>query len=74
MEPKIIIVGEAPAADLEDYDGYNTITQNTAGDIVFECEPGVVHVYVSSASYSIGFLTDKGQSSGDGFYLGSLDI
>ena len=41
---------------------------------MFECEPGVVHVYVSSASYSVGFLTDKGRSSGDGFYLGSLDI
>ena len=37
MAPKIIIVGEAPSADLEYYRGYNTITQNTAGDIVFKC-------------------------------------
>ena len=51
MAPKIVIVGEAPSADLEYYQGYNTITQNTAGDIVFECGTGVVHVYVSSASY-----------------------
>jgi len=74
LAPKIIIVGEAPAADLEYYDGYNTITQNTAGNIVFQCESGVVHVYVSSSSYAVGFLTDKGRGSDDGFYLGSLDI
>ncbi len=73
LEPKIIIVGEAPAADLEYYDGYNTITQNTAGDIVFQCERGIIHVYVSNANYSVGFLTDKGRGPDDGFYLGSMD-
>ena len=74
MAPKIIVVGEAPSADLEYYQGYNTITQNTAGDIVFECGTGVVHVYVSSASYSVDFLTNKGLPCDDGFYLGTLDI
>jgi hypothetical protein len=74
LAPKIIIVGEAPSADLEYYRGYNTITQNTAGDIVFECDTGVVHVYVSSASYSVGFLTNKGLPRGDGFYLGTLSV
>ncbi len=72
MAPKIIIVGEAPSTDLEYYGGYNTITQNTAGDIVFECDDGLVHIYVSSASYSVDFLTDKGLANGDGYYLGTL--
>ena len=74
MAPKIIIVGEAPSADLEYYRGYNTITQNTAGDIVFECGTGEVDVYVSSASYSVNFLTDKGRHSAEGHYLGSLNL
>ena len=74
MRPSLIIIGEAPTADLEYYDGYNTITQNTAGDIAFECEAGVVHVYVSSASYSVDFLTDKNRPPGDGNYLGTLDV
>lgn len=74
MDPEVIIVGEAPSADLEYYHGYNTITQNTAGDIVFECDVGLVHVYVSSASYSVDFLTDKGRPPGDGCYLGTLSV
>ena len=37
IDPTIIIVGEAPSSDLNYYDGYDTITQNSAGDIVFEC-------------------------------------
>ena len=74
MEPKIIIVGEAPSTDLEYYKGYNTITQNTAGDIVFECETGEVHIYVSSAGYSVDFLVDKNRPSNDGHYIGTLDV
>ncbi|MXZ94961.1 MAG: MBL fold metallo-hydrolase [Acidimicrobiaceae bacterium] len=74
MEPKIIIVGEAPSTDLEYYQGYNTITQNTAGDIVFECEEGEVHIYVSSEGYSVDFLVDKNRPSNDGHYIGTLDV
>ena len=74
MDPSIIIVGEAPAKDLEYYDGYDTITQNTAGDIVFECVMGAVHVYVSSSTYSADFLTDEGRADGDGYYVGTLDV
>jgi beta-lactamase superfamily II metal-dependent hydrolase len=74
MDPGIIIVGEAPATELEYYDGYDTITQNTAGDIVFNGESGAVHVYVSSESYSVAFLTDEGRSDDDGYYLGTLYV
>ena len=74
MNPGIIIVGEAPAAELEYYNGYDTITQNTAGDIVFECVTGAANVYVSSDTYSVDFLTDNGKGDGDGYYIGTLYI
>ncbi len=74
IEPSIIIVGEAPSADLEYYQGYNTITQNTAGHIVFECEAGAVHIYVSESGYSVDFLVNKNRPNGDGYYLGTLDV
>ncbi len=34
MSPKIVIMGEAPSANLDyaAYDNYNKITQNSAGD------------------------------------------
>ena len=37
LNPDIIVIGEAPSDYLDYYSKYNTITQNTAGDIVFEC-------------------------------------
>ena len=79
MNPKVIVVGEAPSDDLCYYSGFNTITQNTAGDIEFECLEGVVHVRVSSLSYSAPFLQDLGGRSvykDDGtsmWYIGSFE-
>lgn len=52
LSPKIIVVGEAPCEDLHYYSGYNTITQNTAGDIVFEVSDDIVDIFVSNQSYS----------------------
>jgi beta-lactamase superfamily II metal-dependent hydrolase len=71
--PEIIIVGEAPSKDLEYYTGYNTITQNTAGDIVFECDTGKVHIYVSNSNYSINFLDDEDMDTYD-YYIGTLNL
>jgi beta-lactamase superfamily II metal-dependent hydrolase len=45
MKPKIIIVGEAPSEHLNYYPDYNTITQNSAGDITFDCHEGEVDIY-----------------------------
>lgn len=63
MSPKVIVVGEAPSEDLDYYSGYNTITQNQAGDIEFECVEHAVHVRLSSASYECSFLRDSGLAS-----------
>jgi len=73
MTPQIIIIGEADSTHLNYYKGYNTITQNSAGDIIFECESGKVHIYVSSDTYSVDFLNDEKKSAYDN-YIGSLDV
>ena len=56
LEPRLIVVGEAPSDELEYYSNYNTLTQNSAGDILFCCETGKTHVYVASPSYGVNFL------------------
>lgn len=75
MNPHIIVIGEGPSKYLNYYPNYNTIKQNSAGDIVFECCGDYVHVYVSNANYSWGtsFLDDEdAENSKYGTYLGSF--
>lgn len=75
LDPHIIIIGEAPSEHLNYYQGYNTITQNSAGDIVFECVDNKVHVYVSKSGYryDTSFLQEEDiQDSDYGTYLGSF--
>lgn len=73
IKPKIIIIGEAASEHLNYYAGYNTITQNSAGDITFEFAVGWVHVFVSDPDYGVDFLSDQKQADRpDGWYIGSL--
>lgn len=75
IEPDIVVIGEGPSDELDYYKGYNKITQNSAKDIWFECESQWVDIYVSSNTYKVDFLTNKGlQSYGDRRYLGSLEV
>lgn len=74
IAPTLIVVGEAPSSDLTYYDGWNTITQNSAGDIVFECLSGKTHVFVSKSTYSVDFL-DEEQGVGNQhgcYYIGTF--
>lgn len=74
LNPKIIVIGEAPSEHLYYYPGYNTIKQNSAKDITFQCETGKVHIYVSSPTYSVDYLTDEKQSDDSiGYYIGSFN-
>ena len=74
IDPKIIVIGEADSTMLDYYKGYNTITQNSAHNIVFECNTGKVHVFVSSYNYSVGYLTDEGCADrANEYYIGSFD-
>ena len=74
IDPTIIVVGEAPSSDLTYYDGWDTITQNSAGDIVFECLSGKTHVFVSKSTYSVDFLEkEEGVDDRHGcYYIGTF--
>lgn len=74
MNPKIVIIGEAPSKDLNYYEGYDTITQNSAGDIIFECVTNKVHIYVSNWNYSVDFLDDENIPNTYGNYIGTLKV
>ena len=74
IDPKLIVIGEAPSMHLDYYQGYDRITQNSAGDIVFECVATFVHVYVSSGTYSVDFLSDHAMYDTYGYYLGTLEL
>ena len=74
LNPKLIVIGEAPSEHLDYYSGYNTITQNLAKDITFKCETGKVHIYVSSPTYSVDYLNNEGCADNSlGYYLGTFD-
>ena len=76
IKPKIIIIGEAPSENLDYYTGYDTITQNTAKDILIECGDSTADFYVSNPNYKTGpsclkFIVGKNI---DGYtYIGSLE-
>lgn len=80
LSPDLIIVGEAPSSDLEYYKDYQTITQNSSGDITFESEDNYIHIYVSKESY----LKSKTKpnnlqnrykiNTNQSYYLGSLKV
>jgi len=75
IKPKIVIIGEAPSDKINYLSGYNTITQNTAGDIIFDCDTGIVDIYVSNENYSVSFLEDKKKSNAyGGTYIGTLSV
>ena len=74
INPKIIIIREAPSNNLNYYSDYNTITQNSAGDITFECEKNNVHIYVSNENYSVPFLKNKSKSNSYDYYIGTLEV
>jgi len=75
MNPKIIIIGEAKSKHLNYYQGWNTITQNSAGDIIFDCVTNKVHIFVSNKNYSVNFLDNENENDrDDGYYIGTLKL
>lgn len=73
INPKIIIVGEATSKDLEYYQGYNTITQNSAGDIIFESEDKKIHIFTTK-EYNVDFLKNLNKTKPSLYYVGSLEL
>ena len=74
LNPRIIVVGEAPSEHLYYYSEYNTITQNTAGHIVFQCIRHKIHVFTSK-KYEVGFLDHEYVNPISGVnYIGTLNL
>lgn len=73
LNPQIIVIGEAPSEHINYYSKFNTITQNSAGDIIFDINNSSVDVYVSEPDYSVDYLNCRGDYSKYGNYLGSFD-
>ncbi len=74
INPKLIVIGEAPSEYLNYYSGYNTLTQNSAGDITFNCSGNDVHIYVSNKNYNVDFLKNKNKSNEYDYYIGTLEL
>ena len=76
LNPQIVVIGEARSEYIDYYRGYNTIKQNTAKDIVFECVGKSVHVYLScdEYNYDLSFLSNQGKNDCKwGNYVGSFE-
>jgi beta-lactamase superfamily II metal-dependent hydrolase len=73
MKPDLIIIGEADSEYLHYYQGYDTITQNSAGDVTLDIDDKKVHIYVSSDTYSVDYLDNENKSAYDN-YIGTLNI
>lgn len=75
LKPKIIVVGEALSEHLEYYKDFNTIKQNSAGDVTFDCQRSKIHIYCTSATYSEDFLIDENKDDTiHGRYIGTLKL
>ena len=73
MDPGLVIVGEAPSKHLNYYRGDNTMTQNSCGDILFDCHDDKIHIYVEDHAYEVDFLDDEGKDHEHGlYYVGTL--
>lgn len=77
LNPKLVVIGEADSEHLNYYSGYSTITQNSAKDILFDCDAGIVDIYVGSSTYSTNIkgMKNKHKQPLDGlYYLGTLEV
>lgn len=77
LNPKIVVIGEAPSEYINYYRGYNTITQNSTGNIVFNCVDDYVHIFIEKDGYAYdtSFLDDMKQKNIEyGNYLGTMRV
>jgi beta-lactamase superfamily II metal-dependent hydrolase len=75
INPDIIVIGEAPSEHLNYYQNYNTIKQNSAKDITFLCETGLINIYTENEFYYESYLTNYNlENLNDGYYIGTLQI
>lgn len=76
MNPDIIIIWEAPSWNINYYEWYNTITQNSAKNITFYLSDWVVNIYAGNENYKVDFLNNhylEWNGDEDEHYIGTLD-
>lgn len=74
LDPGLIVIGEAPSEYLDYYSGYNIITQNSAGDLLFDCIDGKARIYAADHTYVADCLQDEGLDHSHGlYYVGTLN-
>ena len=78
LNPDIVVIGNAPAKDLEtSYEHYGskrTITQNSAKDILFDCHDNVIDVYTGTECDNLPECLKKNPFIQSGQYRGSINI
>lgn len=75
IKPKIVIIGQAPSENLDYYDSYKKITQNSTGDIIFDCIDKKVRIYVALPEYKVDFLSNENLGKYNGLnYIGTLEL
>ena len=75
IQPKVIIIGEADSTLINYYQGYNTITQNSAKDITMMCDGKKIHFYCSNPNYGIRpFFNNESKNNSEGYYIGTLNL
>ena len=62
ISPKLIIIGEAESDHINYYEGYNTITQNTAKNIVLDCKHKEVNIYTTN-DFNHDYLKQKNRKT-----------
>lgn len=73
MDPGLIVIGQAPSEYLDYYAGYDIVTQNSAGDLLFECVAGKAHIYAGNHTYNAQCLDGEGLDHSHGlYYIGTL--
>lgn len=81
LQPKIIVIGNAPSEDLDYSDADKTITCNSAGDVLFEAVDNKVHIFAANKVDNIPTCLEKvrpvppcPEFSSGLFYLGTLTL
>ena len=76
LNPQLIIIGNAPSEYIDYGDSRQTITQNQAGDIIFENEGKEIHVYTKHLINNIPscLYKKKGRVNKIRFINGKLEI
>ena len=78
LNPDLVVIGESNSEYLDYYQGYDTVTQNRAGDIRLECLEGEVLIYCADKDYDPKFkhiapIWNK-YKTGRGWLKGELSV